>query len=53
MKIAIIGGTGAIGSIFGGRLQQAGNQVTLFDVAQNSVDKIKGQGLNITIPKVN
>ena len=47
MKIAILGGAGAMGGIVGGRLAQAGNAVTLVDVAQTAVDKINADGLRI------
>lgn len=48
MKIAIIGGTGAMGSIIGGRLAQAGYDVTLLDVNATAVDTINANGLKIT-----
>ncbi len=47
MKIAVIGGAGAMGSIFGGRLAEAGHDVTLIDVARPAVDKINAVGLRI------
>ena len=34
MRIAILGGGGAMGGIFGGYLARAGNDVTLIDVSQ-------------------
>jgi 2-dehydropantoate 2-reductase len=48
MNFAIIGGTGAMGSIFGGRLRQAGYDVTLFDVSEEAVQRIRREGLKIT-----
>lgn len=48
MNFAIIGGTGAMGSIFGGRLKQAGYGVTLFDVSEEAVQRIRREGLKIT-----
>ncbi len=48
MNFAIIGGTGAMGSIFGGRLRQAGYDVTLFDVSDEAVQRIRREGLQLT-----
>lgn len=48
MKFAIIGGTGAMGSIFGGRLKQAGYYVTLFDISEKAVQRIRREGLQLT-----
>ena len=47
MKIAILGGAGAMGGLIGGRLAQAGNDVTLVDVAKIAVDNINTNGLLI------
>jgi 2-dehydropantoate 2-reductase len=47
MKIAIIGGAGAMGGIFGGRLAQGGVEVILLDVARQAVDEINTRGLRI------
>lgn len=47
MKIAVVGGAGAMGSIFGGLLAQAGNDVTLVDVAPQAVAAINTDGLRI------
>jgi 2-dehydropantoate 2-reductase len=47
MKITIAGGAGAMGSIFGGRLFQSGQDVLLFDVAEKTVNKINEDGLRI------
>jgi 2-dehydropantoate 2-reductase len=44
MKIAVIG-AGAMGSIIGGRLAQAGEDVTLIDVWQDNVNAINSSGL--------
>jgi len=46
MKIAIIG-AGAMGSLYGGYLAKAGNEVFLLDVWQEHVDAINQQGLVI------
>lgn len=46
MKIAIIG-AGAMGSLFGGLLQEAGNEVHLIDVWKEHVDAINENGLRI------
>ncbi len=47
MKIAILGGGGAMGGLFGGYLARAGNDVTLIDVSRPAVDAINAQGLLI------
>ncbi len=47
MKIAILGGGGAMGGLFGGYLAQAGNDVTLIDVSQAAIDAINANGLAI------
>ena len=46
MKTAIVG-AGAMGSLFGGLLSEAGNDVWLYDVWQEHVDAINGSGLQI------
>lgn len=46
MKIAIIG-AGAMGSLYGGYLAKAGNQVYLLDVWQEHVDAVNQNGLVI------
>ncbi len=46
MKIAIIG-AGAMGSLFGGLLHEAGNEVHLIDVWKEHVDTINANGLHI------
>jgi len=45
MRIAVLGGAGAMGAIFGGRLAQAGYDVTLVDVNAAAVDHINVHGL--------
>lgn len=45
MKIAILGGAGAMGSALGALLFEAGNAVTLVDVAQKAVESINTDGL--------
>jgi len=46
MKISIIG-SGAMGSLFGGRLSLAGQEVVLYDVYREHVDAINALGLSI------
>jgi 2-dehydropantoate 2-reductase len=47
MKIAILGGGGAMGGLFGGYLARAGNDVTLIDVSQAAIEAITANGLAI------
>jgi 2-dehydropantoate 2-reductase len=47
MKIAVLGGGGAMGGIFGGYLARSGEEVTLIDVAKPAVDAINANGLSI------
>jgi 2-dehydropantoate 2-reductase len=47
MRIAVLGGAGAMGAVFGGRLAQAGHDVTLVDVLPEAVDTINRLGLTI------
>ena len=47
MRIAILGGGGAMGGLFGGYLARAGNDVTLIDVSRPAVDTINDAGLTI------
>ncbi len=47
MRIAILGGGGAMGGLFGGWLARAGNDVTLVDVSRPAVDAIAAGGLAI------
>ena len=47
MKIAILGGGGAMGGLFGGMLTEAGSEVTLIDVSQEAVSTINAHGLSI------
>ncbi|CAB1065117.1 2-dehydropantoate 2-reductase (EC [Olavius sp. associated proteobacterium Delta 1] len=49
MVIAIIG-SGAMGSLFGGRLKSAGNNVTLVDVWEDHIQTINNNGLIIENP---
>jgi 2-dehydropantoate 2-reductase len=46
MKISIIG-SGAMGSLFGGRLSLAGHEVLLYDVFKDHVDVVLAKGLVI------
>lgn len=50
MKIAIIG-AGAMGSLYGGYLSKAGQEVYLVDVWQQHVDEINAHGLKIEEPE--
>jgi 2-dehydropantoate 2-reductase len=47
MRIAVLGGAGAMGGIFGGYLARAGHDVILIDVARAAVDAINQAGLTI------
>lgn len=47
MRIAILGGGGAMGGIFGGYLKRAGNDVSLIDVSKPAVEAINSTGLSI------
>ena len=47
MRIAVLGGGGAMGGLFGAWLAQAGNDVTLVDVAPATVSAINRDGLTI------
>jgi 2-dehydropantoate 2-reductase len=46
MKIAVIG-AGAMGSVIGGLLAKAGNDVTLIDVWREAIDAINSAGLRV------
>jgi len=47
VKIAVLGGAGAMGSLYGGRLTESGHDVTLVDVWQEGVDALNANGLEI------
>jgi 2-dehydropantoate 2-reductase len=47
MKIAVLGGGGAMGGLFGGYLARAGEDVVLIDVSRAAVDAINADGLRI------
>lgn len=47
MKIAILGGGGAMGGLFGGYLARAGNDVTLIDVSRTAIAAINDNQLTI------
>src|SRR5579871_2201651 len=47
MRIAVLGGGGAMGGLFGGYLARAGEDVVLVDVSQASIDAIERDGLAI------
>ena len=46
MKIAVIG-AGAMGSLFGALLTEAGQQVTLLDIRRDHVDAVNADGLAV------
>jgi len=46
MKIAVIG-AGAMGSLFGALLAEAGQQVTLLDIRRDHVDAVNADGLSV------
>ncbi|HEU0116729.1 MAG TPA: 2-dehydropantoate 2-reductase [Thermomicrobiales bacterium] len=45
MKIAVVGGAGAMGAVWASRLRQAGNDVVIVDVAKPALAAIGGDGL--------
>lgn len=47
MKIGIVG-AGAMGQLFGGRLQMAGNEVRFIDAAPATIDTLNAEGITIT-----
>ena len=47
MKIAVLGGAGAMGGMFGGRLAHAGHEVTLIDVNKAAIDHINQHGITV------
>ncbi len=47
MKIAVLGGAGAMGGIFGGWLAAAGENVALIDVSRAAIEQIRAKGLRI------
>jgi len=47
MRIAILGGGGAMGGLLGGYLARSGLDVVLIDVRQDTVDAINADGLSI------
>jgi 2-dehydropantoate 2-reductase len=47
MRVAVLGGGGAMGGIFGARLAEAGHDVVLIDVNRTAVDAINRNGLKI------
>jgi 2-dehydropantoate 2-reductase len=47
VKIAVLGGAGAMGGLFGGYLARAGEDVVLIDVSRPAVDAINADGLRI------
>jgi 2-dehydropantoate 2-reductase len=47
MRVAMLGGTGAMGGLFGGRLAEAGHDVTLVDVDAEAVARVNAVGIRI------
>ena len=47
MRIAILGGAGAMGGIFGAYLSKAGHEVFLIDVLRPAIDMINDSGLTV------
>ena len=47
MRIAILGGAGAMGGIFGAWLSRAGHDVHLVDVSRPAIEAINAQGLTV------
>jgi 2-dehydropantoate 2-reductase len=45
MKITILGGTGAMGGVYGAKLFLGGYDVTLYDTNQVAIDNVNSQGL--------
>lgn len=45
MKLAILGGTGAMGGVFGARLFMGGYDVTLYDTNQTAINNVRQHGL--------
>lgn len=45
LRIAVLGGAGAMGAMFGGRLANAGYDVTLVDVNKAAIDHINANGV--------
>jgi len=50
MRIAVLGGAGAMGSVFGGYLARAGHDVVLIDVWEEAVQEITRSGLTLENP---
>lgn len=47
MKVAVLGGTGAMGGIFGAWLSRGGAEVTLVDVAKPAIEAVNANGLTV------
>jgi len=47
MKVAVLGGGGAMGGLFGGWLADAGHEVSLIDVSAAAVEAVNANGLTI------
>ena len=47
MRIAILGGTGAMGGLFGARLANAGHDITLVDVNRDAVERVNREGVRV------
>jgi 2-dehydropantoate 2-reductase len=50
MRVAILGGTGAMGGLYGSRLARAGHDVTLVDVNRDAVERVNREGLRVDDP---
>lgn len=49
MRVLVVG-AGAMGSMFGGLLEQSGNHVTLLDPNKDHIDAVKAKGLRLLHP---
>ena len=47
MRVAMLGGTGAMGGLYGARLAEAGHDVTLVDVHSDAVARVNRDGLRL------
>jgi len=47
MRVGILGGTGAMGGLYGARLAKAEHDVTLVDVNADAVDRVNREGMRV------